>query len=80
MVARIEPGGERQSTAAPRVAARRGKLFIEAVEPGISLGYSVDGGPWQLYTGPVELPAGVQVKAKAVRYGWEESPEVSVTF
>jgi len=35
---------------------------------------------WQLYTGPIDLPEGeTTVRAKAIRYGYEESDATSVT-
>jgi hypothetical protein len=37
----------------------------------------LDGGPWRLYTGPVEAPPGAGAEARAVRYGWAASGEVS---
>ena len=80
MVARFAPGGERPVTAAPGMAMAGNKLVLEATEPGSSLGYSIDGGHWQLYTGPVPLSAGAKVEARAVRYGWKESPVVSASF
>ena len=80
MVARFELLGERQVTPAPRVSSSDGLLVIEAVEPGSSLGYSIDDGPWLLYTDPVSVPEGAAVEAKAVRYGWVESPVVSREF
>ena len=42
-----------------------------------SAGPKFDGGPWRLYTGPVEAAAGAAVEARAVRYGWAASGEVS---
>jgi N-sulfoglucosamine sulfohydrolase len=78
MIARFEPGGDRQVTPVPNVAVENGLLILSPAEPGSSMGYSVDGGPWQLYTGPTDLPAGVEVHAKAVRYGWEESEVIAI--
>ena len=46
---------------------------------GSSLRYSIDGGPWYLYTNPVELTAGAAVEANAVRYGWVESESITGT-
>ncbi|MFB6219117.1 MAG: sulfatase, partial [Halobacteriaceae archaeon] len=51
---------------------------------GASVGYTTDSGAdshWRLYDGPVDLPAGeTTLRAKAVRYGYEESPVAEATF
>ena len=77
MVARFEVEGERRVTPAPILIVENNTLTIRAVEPGSSLGYSIDGGPWQLYSGPINVGPEKTVEAKAVRYGWEESEAVS---
>ena len=48
-------------------------MVVTCPEEGASLGYRLDEGPWQLYTGPVHVPEGRAIAAKAVRYGWQES-------
>ena len=80
MVARFQPGGERQVTPAPDIAIEGSNLVLKAMESGSSMGYSINGAPWQLCNGPVSLSAGAEVEAKAVRYGWEESPVVVVAY
>jgi N-sulfoglucosamine sulfohydrolase len=50
---------------------------------GASIAYTTDEGPdarWKLYTGPFELTGPVTIRAKAIRYGYEESPETRTTF
>jgi len=63
-------------------------LSLYCATQGASVGYRVgsDGGTgdertrWGLYTGPVDLPAGeTTVRAKAIRYGYAESDESTVT-
>jgi arylsulfatase A-like enzyme len=66
-------------------------LSLYCATQGASLGYRVesvddtdagDAGEahWHLYTGPIDLPAGkTTVRAKAVRYGYAESDEATVT-
>ncbi len=45
---------------------------------GASLGYTTDTGEnprWRIYTGPITIPAGhTTLRAKAIRYGYKESP------
>jgi arylsulfatase A-like enzyme len=77
MLAGFRPDGETPVTAVPRLAFRAGKLHLSCATEGASIGYNVDGGAWQLYSGPVAVAAGAEVEAKAVRYGWDES-EVAV--
>lgn len=77
MVAAFEPGGRRQVTPAPTLVVASGALVIQPVANGHSLEYRIDGGDWQLYTGPVSIDKNSEIDARAVRYGWEESEIVS---
>jgi hypothetical protein len=70
---RFWPGGEQPVTATPVLVRRGERVEIQSETPGASLGYTIDGGPWRLYTGPVEVEPGQSVEAVAVRYGWQES-------
>ncbi len=67
---RFWPGGRQPVTPAPTLALRDGALAIEAI-PGASIGYRANGGPWRLYTGPVQAEPGARIEARAVRYGWK---------
>jgi hypothetical protein len=53
------------------------RVSIASDVPGASLGYALGAGRWRLYTGPFDAPSGSTVRAKAVRYGWDESAEAS---
>lgn len=77
MVARFELDGQRRVTPPPRISVKEGVLLIMPAAAGHSLEYRVDGGPWQLYTGPLSVEKNSEIKARAVRYGWEESEIVS---
>jgi N-sulfoglucosamine sulfohydrolase len=77
MVARFEAEGSGRGIAAPAITAREGRMTLASETPGASIGYRLADGPWRLYTGPFAAPAGSTVRAKAVRYGWDESDEVS---
>ena len=78
LVARFWPDGQQPVTATPELRIEAGQLQLRAVSPGSSLGYRIDDGAWQLYTGPFALPEGATATAKAVRYGWAESEERSI--
>ncbi|WP_233628603.1 sulfatase [Citrobacter amalonaticus] len=50
------------------------KVYIASRTEGASIGYSVDGKNWELYSGAFTAPTGVNsLFIKAVRYGWKES-------
>ena len=73
MVERIAPGGVQAVTSMPVAVLVDGTLTIEAAVNGSSTGYRLDEGPWQLYTGAVDVSGAGIIEAKAVRYGWKES-------
>ena len=73
MVKRFYPGGKRPVTPAPQITRHGDQVVVTCPEEGASLGYRLDEGPWQLYTGPVHVPEGHAFAARAVRYGWQES-------
>lgn len=73
MVERMWPGLEHPETAAPSAELAEGRIALYSATLGASIGYRIDDGPWQLYTGPVELRPGQILEAKAVRYGFTES-------
>ena len=78
LVAQIESAGEAGITAAPVVKFKDGMLHIHCDTAGASIGYRLNQDEWQLYTGPVKVPDGIKIAAKAVRYGWEESKETRI--
>jgi len=50
---------------------------------GASVAYTTDEGPsprWRLYTGPILVTPPMTVRAKAIRYGYKESPETRTAF
>ncbi len=81
MIAAMWPGGEEPVTGQPVVTSFESdgalRVRIDATTPGASLGYRVGGGRWRLYAGAFPVRAGSRIEAKAVRYGWAESPVVS---
>jgi N-sulfoglucosamine sulfohydrolase len=57
------------------------ELLIYVPTQGASVGYTTEEGPdarWRLYTGPIRVTAPVTVRAKAIRYGYQESAETRV--
>ena len=77
MVASFQPGGKVPTTEPPEISFRAGKLTLSSNTSGASMGYRINGGQWQLYSRPVDIAGAVEIQAKAVRYGWDES-EVTI--
>ena len=78
MVARFQPRGEPEVTPAPALAIEGRRVSLRSEVAGASLAYCIEQGRWRLYTKPFEAPHGSSVRAKAVRYGWEESDEATL--
>lgn len=72
MVTRFQPNGITEKTAAPEIT-KVGELLQITAQDAASIGYQIDGGKWEIYTKPISLKENQTLKAKAVRYGWEES-------
>ncbi len=77
MLSRINPGGEQPVTPAPSIHQQPDALRLSVSEPGASISYRLDEGPWRLYTKPLPPLRGERLEAKAVRYGWQESSIVT---
>ena len=74
MVERMWPGLEQPVTAAPAAQVTQGGLVrLTSETQGASIGYRIDGGPWEIYVEPLALGEGETLEAKAVRYGFAES-------
>jgi arylsulfatase A-like enzyme len=74
----------RESVAGEVTLESPATMSLYCATQGASLAYTTDPGPepsWELYDGPIRLPAGetLSLGAKAVRYGYEESSEATVT-
>jgi uncharacterized sulfatase len=73
------PGGVWSITADPRIAIADGKATVRCATEGASIAYRVapvagsDFGRWLLYAGPVALPSGAKIEAKACRLGFKDS-------
>lgn len=82
MVTLMYGGSEQPTTAAPVVQASPAGpdngLVLTCLTEGASMAYQLDGEErWQLYHQPVRVPTGRTLRAKAIRYGYVESPVVS---
>jgi arylsulfatase A-like enzyme len=82
MITQMWPGNV-QPVTAPPIASRTpaGSVSLHSATPGASIGYSLERAEpraWRLYTGPVVVPAGATLHAKAIRYGFQVSPAVEV--
>jgi N-sulfoglucosamine sulfohydrolase len=80
---RLWPGLKEPVTAAPvakRTPAAEGvTIELASATPGASIGYRRGRDParfWRLYVGPIQAGADEEIEARAVRYGWKESPVV----
>jgi N-sulfoglucosamine sulfohydrolase len=77
---RMWPGGVQPATAAPSILYDGGRVQLSSATEGASIGYRFAGDPvgwWRLYTGPFAAPLGASIEAKAIRYGFKESPVIS---
>lgn len=87
MIEQMWPGGEQPETAAPEAEVSTtddGKVMVtlESETTGASIGYRLpdsDTPGWLVYTGPVVVKSGRALEAKAIRYGYAESPVVQVS-
>ena len=88
MLRGMRPGGRYERTGPVRIhqaasgsGEGRVRIRLECPTPGASIGYTTDSGPdarWLLYSAEAEFSKPCQLLAKAIRYGFLESPE-SVT-
>ena len=78
------PGGKQPQTSKPDMVVVKkdgdsSLIKISAATEGASIGYKIgDNTPWLLYTSPVKVKKGETLSAKAIRYGYKESPINSV--
>jgi hypothetical protein len=59
------------------------EVVIYVPTQGASIGYTTGEGPsakWRLYTGPILVQSTTTLRAKAIRYGYKESPETRVVI
>ena len=81
MIEQMWPGLEQPVTAAPQAKVETGGggplLHLMSGTEGASIGYRIAEEDaeniWRIYAGPVAVPAGARLEAKAIRYGYAES-------
>ena len=76
MALQFWPNGEQPVTSEPVIRFENKRVALDCDTEGASIGYRIGDGRWQVYTGPFKLADGAEISAKAVRYGWQESPVV----
>ncbi len=77
MIENMWPDMTQPITAKPTIILENGKLILRSGTPGASIAYRLDGGDpitGAIYSGPVNVPAGSIIAAKAIRYGYASSP------
>lgn len=83
LIERMWSDGQQPQTAAPIISIDEGPtddsviVRIDCATEGASIGYTTDEDEnqhWRLYTGPLTLPKGSVIRAKAIRYGYKTSP------
>ncbi|MGB6231331.1 MAG: sulfatase [Litorimonas sp.] len=76
MIERMWPGGTQPVTEAPTYERLSdGRIRLASATDGASIGYRTSGNEgWSLYVDSITLKAGQTLEAKAIRYGFAESP------
>lgn len=73
----LAPGASGGTFAAPV------EITMYSPTQGASIAYTTDAGDdarWHLYSGPIRVEASTTFRAKAIRYGYKESPESQAEF
>ena len=83
LVARFWPEGEPPVTEPPTlrvVASDGGRATVALASPseGASIAWRRGREPWHVYAAPFEVDPRARIEAYAVRYGWDESPHVTL--
>ena len=72
------PDGEQPRTASPTFrSGTDGRIEILSTTPNASIEVSIEEQPRRPYIGPFEASEGSRIEARAIRYGWQESPNVA---
>ncbi len=84
MIETMWPGNTQPITQAPIAQWDGARLSLTSTTPGASIGWRVAvatasdetprRNPWQLYHAPLRVAHGTPIEAKAIRYGYAESP------
>ncbi len=81
---RMRPGGIWQKMATPtmqvKAVGEAAKITLACTTEGASIAYTTEAGKdarWKLYTGEISLPRTANLRAKACRFGYLDSDEVT---
>lgn len=81
----IWPGGDQPLTQSPKGTKNKRTISLSCATEGAAIGYQLvgkkeDAGSenWSIYTGPVQLPKGKKLVAKAHRIGYKPSVEITL--
>jgi hypothetical protein len=75
----FKPGGAIPTATAPTGGLEGGRMSLATATPGAAILWRTsDEDPWRLYVGPVAVGGAAHVTAKTVRYGFRESPAVTI--
>lgn len=77
MVERMWPNGKQPRTRNPAIESEDGVVSLRSFTPGASLAYRLNDEAERLYDVPFRAESGSEIRARAVRYGYLESDEVS---
>lgn len=74
-----KPGGVTPVTAAPTAAMQAGRVALSTATPGAAILWRLsDKGGWRLYTAPIAMGQATSLQARAIRYGFVESPRTAL--
>jgi len=76
--AMLDHNGQQRVTLQPVVSqdAVNHRVYVTNLTENASIGYSLDGTNYELYTKALSMPSGTTLYLKAVRYGWKECEPV----
>ena len=86
---RVRPGGQWSTTAPPRIVPQGGdfspriEVTLQCETEGASIAYTTETGDkahWHLYSRPIIIENSAALRAKAIRLGYHESPEVRARY
>ena len=73
------PSGQQPTTAIPELTENSGSVAITCATEGASIAYKLNDEPyWQVYTAPIAVQPGDNLKARAIRIGYKESGEAQL--
>ena len=77
----LDQNGQQRVTKQPFVSqdSINHKVYVTNFTENASIGWSLDGKTYELYTKALTFPAGTTLYVKAVRYGWKECEPVLFT-